>query len=363
MPGSADRRRSSGTRRRACSRRRRCSRRRSGGSARSPGRTRPRAGPARRRSRPASGCRGTAAAWSFPSASTRIAARLLDHVERRPAGRRAPRSRRRASRAAETGERDAVVHRAPRSPTRPRRSAAARERRDGEQPHHEDAGPSASASSSSTRRSSSSLPGSRIASTWSPGLELVEPTAISACPSRMTEMRREPSGSASASTPLPGRRASRRSICTSTISRFSLRSSSRWIRSCSGTSCSTSAMMPERRADRRRDPEQVEVRLVARVVHARDHLRHAVLLARDLADDQVVLVVAGEREHDVGRPRDARALEDVELGRVAALHLVLELVLERARSGRGAARSASPRGRAAAASARRSRRPCRRRRR
>ena len=78
-----------------------------------------------------------------------------------------------------------------------------------------------------------------------------------------------------------------------------------------------------------RDAQQVEMRLVARVVHARDHLRDAVLLARDLADDHVVLVVAGEREHDVGRPRDPRPLEDEELGRVAALHLVLELVLER----------------------------------
>ena len=59
--------------------------------------------------------------------------------------------------------------------------------------------------------------------------------------------------------------------------------------------------------------------LVARVVHARDHLRHAVLLARELTDDHVVLVVAGEGEHDVRRPRDSRPLEDEELGRVAAL--------------------------------------------
>ena len=82
------------------------------------------------------------------------------------------------------------------------------------------------------------------------------------------------------------------------------------------------------RADRRRDPEQVEVRLVARVVDARDHLRDAVLLACELADDDVVLVVAGDREHEVGRPLDAGALEHEELGRVAVLHLVLELLLE-----------------------------------
>ena len=68
--------------------------------------------------------------------------------------------------------------------------------------------------------------------------------------------------------------------------------------------------------------------LVARVVHARDHLRHAVLLARELADDQVVLVVAGQRSDHFWRPRDPGALEDVDLGRVTEQHLVLELVLE-----------------------------------
>src|SRR5439155_25236181 len=39
-------------------------------------------------------------------------------------------------------------------------------------------------------------------------------------------------------------------------------------------------------------------------------------------------IFAGEREHDVRRPRDAGALEHEELGRVTALHLVLELLLE-----------------------------------
>ena len=59
------------------------------------------------------------------------------------------------------------------------------------------------------------------------------------------------------------------------------------------------------------DPEQVEVLLVARVVHARDHLRHLVALPRDLADDQVVLVVAGDAEHELGWPRNPGALEHV----------------------------------------------------
>ena len=50
--------------------------------------------------------------------------------------------------------------------------------------------------------------------------------------------------------------------------------------------------------------------------------------ARELADDDVVLVVAGGRDEDVGRPRDPGLLEDEELGRVARLHTVLELLLE-----------------------------------
>ena len=78
----------------------------------------------------------------------------------------------------------------------------------------------------------------------------------------------------------------------------------------------------------RRDAEQVEVRLVARVVHARDRRLDAVAVARELADDDVVLVVARDRDDDVGRPLDAGALEHEELGGVTAVHLVLELRLE-----------------------------------
>ncbi len=81
-------------------------------------------------------------------------------------------------------------------------------------------------------------------------------------------------------------------------------------------------------ADRRRNPEQVEVHLVARIVDAGDHLRDAVLLAGELADDDVVLVVARDRDDDAGRPLDACALEDEQLRRVAVDDDVLELVLE-----------------------------------
>src|SRR5581483_8937708 len=93
---------------------------------------------------------------------------------------------------------------------------------------------------SRTRRSSSVLPGSRMASTWSPTSSVVWPSAIFAWPFRTTEISCDPDGSGMPSTGLPTQGESR-SICTSTISRFSLRSSSRCTRSCSGTSCSTSA--------------------------------------------------------------------------------------------------------------------------
>ena len=83
-----------------------------------------------------------------------------------------------------------------------------------------------------------------------------------------------------------------------------------------------------RRRDGRRDPGQVEERLVARIVDARDHLLDAVVLARHLADDDVVLVVAGDRDHEIGRPRDSGPLQDEELRRVAELRAVLELLLE-----------------------------------
>ena len=76
------------------------------------------------------------------------------------------------------------------------------------------------------------------------------------------------------------------------------------------------------------DPEQVEVLLVARVVDARDRLLDAVALLGDLGDDEVVLVVAGDGEHEVGRPGDPGALEDGDLRRVAEHRGMAELRLE-----------------------------------
>ena len=62
--------------------------------------------------------------------------------------------------------------------------------------------------------------------------------------------------------------------------------------------------------------------------YKRDHLRNAVLLLRDLRDDQVVLVVACESEHEVRRALDPGLLEHEQLGGVPVHRLVLELGLE-----------------------------------
>ena len=49
--------------------------------------------------------------------------------------------------------------------------------------------------------------------------------------------------------------------------------------------------------------------LVSRVVDPRDHLLDPVLLLGELADDDVVLVVAGDGDHDVGRTLDPGLLQ------------------------------------------------------
>ena len=61
---------------------------------------------------------------------------------------------------------------------------------------------------------------------------------------------------------------------------------------------------------------------------ARDDAVAEVLLLGDLADQHVVLVVAGDRDDEVGA-LDAGALEHPQLGRVAVLRGVLELLLDR----------------------------------
>ena len=75
------------------------------------------------------------------------------------------------------------------------------------------------------------------------------------------------------------------------------------------------------------DAEQLEVIHVAGVVHPRHDPFATVLLTRDLADEDVVLVVAGDRDDEVGA-LDPGPLEDPHLGRVAVLHRVLEFLLD-----------------------------------
>src|SRR4051794_35062109 len=76
------------------------------------------------------------------------------------------------------------------------------------------------------------------------------------------------------------------------------------------------------------DPEQLEVGPVPRIVDPRDHPVDQVLLLGHLADQHVVLVVAGHRDHHVG-PRDAGSLEHPQLRRIAVLDAVLQLLLHR----------------------------------
>ena len=67
---------------------------------------------------------------------------------------------------------------------------------------------------------------------------------------------------------------------------------------------------------------------VARVVDARDRVLDEVLLLRDLGDQHVVLVVARDGDDHVGA-HDAGALQHPQLGCVAVLDRVLELLLDR----------------------------------
>ena len=91
------------------------------------------------------------------------------------------------------------------------------------------------------RRSSSSLPGSRIASTESPGSSCVNSSGTSPSVAHDRDQARPlgqphlPHGLAGANDFSP--------TVISTISRFSFFSSSRWMRPCSGTSCSIRPMI------------------------------------------------------------------------------------------------------------------------
>ena len=139
-------------------------------------------------------------------------------------------------------------------------------------------------------------------------------------------MIRQPSGSSSSETRCP-RRARPRTTSTSMISSCSSGRSSRWTRPWPGTSCSMRLRIRSVAETAGLDPQQLEVLQVPRVVAAGDDPVAEVLLLGDLADEDVVLVVAGDGDDEVGA-LDARALEHPQLGGVAVLDGVLELLLD-----------------------------------
>ena len=212
-----------------------------------------------------------------------------------------------------------------RAPIRPTSAAARRPPPETDPPHDyrvdaqavpRRADPKAPYSRTSTRRSSSSLPGSRIASTESPGSSCIESSGTSALPLRTIEITREPSRQRD----LAGSSCRRRrALVDRDLDDLEvlLAQLEQVDQPVLGHLVLDQAHDRRGRRHGRRDPEQVEVRLVARVVDARDRRLDAVAVAGELADDDVVLVVAGDRDDDVGRPLDAGALEHEQLGRVA----------------------------------------------
>ena len=79
-------------------------------------------------------------------------------------------------------------------------------------------------------------------------------------------------------------------------------------------------------------PSRSKCGAVPRVVDPGDDPVDVVLLLRDLADQDVVLVVAGDGDHHLG-PADAGPIEDPEFGCVAVLDVVLEFLLDQPGSG------------------------------
>ena len=185
------------------------------------------------------------------------------------------------------------------------------------------------------RRNASSSPERAIASTWSPGRTIVSGPAMSDAPARSTAIRRAPSGSGISDTLALRHVVTQLHLDDLEALAPQLEQRHELV---VGQLVLDQAHDRRRRADRGRDPEQVEEVVVAGVVDARDHALDAVVLARDLAHDDVVLVVAGHGHDQLGT-LDAAALEHHQLGRVAVLGDVLELLLEQAIASRATARS------------------------
>ena len=167
----------------------------------------------------------------------------------------------------------------------------------------------------------------RIAITWSPGLITVSRPATSATPFRVIETSRTSSGSERPGDALARGRSLGRHLQLDDLQPLAPQLE-QLHEAVLRHLVLDEAEEARRRAQRPVDAEQIEVLLVPRVVDACDHLRHLVAVLRDLGDHDVVLVVPGDREHDVGRPGDPGALEDVDLGRVTGEDHRPELGLE-----------------------------------
>ena len=173
---------------------------------------------------------------------------------------------------------------------------------------------------------SSSRPGSSTTSTSSPASTTVSALGTKPLPSRSTEITSAPSGSVEVGHALARRR---RVLGDHELDDLEplLGQVEQVDEAVARHLVLDQAQDQVGRRDRRLDAEQLEVLEVPRVVDAGDDPLAEVLLLGDLADQQVVLVVAGDGHHEVGA-LDAGALEHPQLGRVAVLDGVLELLLD-----------------------------------
>ena len=138
-----------------------------------------------------------------------------------------------------------------------------------------------------------------MAMTLSPSSMIVSGRSGVATPSRMTANSEQPSGIARSfgARPIAGEPACR---CASISSSSPSPSVARWSSSWTGMSCSMEPEDHPGRADQLVDAEVPEERLVLRVVDPGDRPRDVEVVLGHLADDEVVLVIAGHGGHDVG---------------------------------------------------------------
>src|SRR5215218_7853764 len=172
-----------------------------------------------------------------------------------------------------------------------------------------------------------SSPGSSTTSTSSPGARTVSAFGTKpALPRGSTEMMRLPSGRSMSATLRPA--AGAVSVTsTSMISRSSSGRSSRCTRPWPGTSCSMRLRIRSVAETAGWMPSSLKCWRF-RGLLTRAMIRSQRLLLGHLADEDVVLVVAGDGDHQIGA-HDAGALEHPELRGVAVLDGVLELLLDR----------------------------------